>query len=138
MRTRIHKLCHEGDIIIQWDTESPEEIAKARQAVLDLKNQGYEFFLADGSPAPDEVSAGGGSLTVRRITVHEVLSPPVTNSASITEQLEGHSVALANEKSWADNLPKTRRGRAPKAAANTTAQPPQERVVVAARANRGG
>ncbi len=125
MNVRLHKLCAEGDILIQWDTEDPVEIAKARLAVLALKNQGYSFFLADGSPAPDEVSAGGGSLTVRRIDVEEILNPTATDGASVVGAVTGTTEGT---------LPK--RGRGGRKPAATPA--PKDRVVVAARPNSGG
>ncbi len=72
--TTLTILDHEGDTTLTWDPQNPEETAAARDTVLDLKKQGYAFFLVDGNPA-DEVTAGQGTLIVRKLTAQEVLEP---------------------------------------------------------------
>lgn len=59
-------LCSQGDLKITWDPSDDAEVAGARAEVAKLKEMGYSFFVADGQPA-DEVSAGGGELTFRRV-----------------------------------------------------------------------
>ena len=73
MRNVINVLDPTGDIEITWDPDNPEEVAKARQMVLDLKSKGYSFFLVDGSEAPDEVTAGKGTLKARLVDAEELV-----------------------------------------------------------------
>jgi len=89
-KTVLHILCAEGDIRLTWDSSNQAEVAEARAAVLDLKRQGFQFFLIDGSLAPDEVSAGQGTLNCRRVEAEallpaeapvEVAAPPETIGA---------------------------------------------------------
>lgn len=62
-----------GDFEIRWNDENAEEREQARRAVLDLKRQGYSFFLIDGSAA-DEVAAGKGALNCRRADPETLLA----------------------------------------------------------------
>ena len=62
-----------GDTKLTWDPDNPGECASARETVAALKAQGYTFFLVDGKPA-DEVTAGGGTLVVRKLTADEVVA----------------------------------------------------------------
>lgn len=78
-----------------------------------LKGLGYVFFLTDGKPA-DEVSAGGGTLLVRRIEADEIIPSPEPPTTSLPEEQSKPG----------------RRGRPPKAKADAS--------VVAVRPVRGG
>lgn len=73
--TELIVLSHEGDTTITWDDGDEKAREEARQTVADLRRQGYSFFLVDGRPA-DEITAGGGTLIVRKLTADEVLAPP--------------------------------------------------------------
>jgi len=55
-----------GHLTLSWDSDNDQEVAAIREEVARLKEAGYSFFLADDTPA-DEVAAGKGSLSVRRI-----------------------------------------------------------------------
>jgi hypothetical protein len=72
--TTLIVLSHEGDTTITWDDADEKAREEARQTVADLKAKGYAFFLVDGRPA-DEITAGGGTLIVRKLTAEEVLAP---------------------------------------------------------------
>jgi len=73
--TTLTILGHEGDSTLTWNPQDPQEVAAARLTVLDLSKQGYAFFLVDGTPA-DAVTAGQGTLIVRKLTPEEVVEPP--------------------------------------------------------------
>lgn len=66
MRVGIEVLNGSGHLNLEWDTEDPDAVAKAREEVATLKAAGYSFFLADGAPA-DEIRAGAGHLTCVRV-----------------------------------------------------------------------
>lgn len=62
----IHALTSAGDLTITWDPEQPDQVAEAQQAFEDLKAQGYQFFLVDGSTV-EEITTGQGALKCRRV-----------------------------------------------------------------------
>lgn len=66
MIAEIAVLNSSGDLKITWDPEDADAVANAREEVAGLRAMGYSFFIADGSPA-DEVAAGRGELTFRRV-----------------------------------------------------------------------
>jgi len=70
----MHVLCSTGDIQVTWDSNDSASVANARSEVESLKDQGYSFFLVDGSPA-DAVQAAmaNGTLVCRRISAEEVV-----------------------------------------------------------------
>ncbi len=103
-----------GDTRLTWNPADPTECAEVRKTIADLKVQGYTFFLVDGAPA-DEVTAGAGTLLVRRLTADEVV-------ASESEPRPGASPDPETDP------PAKRRGRPPKAV----------RAVVAVRPVQGG
>lgn len=83
-------LSHEGDTTITWDDSDTKAREEARQTIADLKAKGYSFFLIDGRPA-DEITAGGGTLIVRKLTAEEVVEPPNDEPlATLPEAEPGH------------------------------------------------
>jgi hypothetical protein len=101
-----------GDTKLTWDQNNPEECEAARQTVADLASRGYQFYRTDGSPA-DAVTAGGGTLLVRRLKPEEV----VTETAPVPETREeplAHETP--NESVGPDRAGPKRRGRPPKSA----------------------
>ena len=123
MRTTLHILDHTGDIELRWDHSNPQETAEARQAVLDLKRQGYSFFLVDGNPAPDEFTIGQGLLNCRRIEAESLIPETTEGAAEATPVRETDAAPSAVQ-------PKRGRGR--------PRQAPPDRTVVASRPMRGG
>ena len=73
--TELIILSHEGDTTLTWDDNDPAAREEMRQTVADLAVRGYSFFLTDGRPA-DAVTAGGGTLIVRKLRAEEVVEPP--------------------------------------------------------------
>ena len=44
-----------GHITLTWDPSNPDDVAKARKEIDDLKAAGYTFFAVVGSPGDDEI-----------------------------------------------------------------------------------
>ncbi len=93
----LHVLNTQGDVTIGWDADDPASVAKARQEVEALRLAGFQFFLVDGSPA-DEVAAGRGRLSARRVEAEELLPP----------EPQGETAAAASDQ---EETPKRGRGR---------------------------
>jgi hypothetical protein len=110
-------LDHTGHDTLTWDHDDEAGREKARQLVADLKKAGYAFFEVSGEPA-DEVSAGKGTLVVRKLTAEEVIALPQEEIPIVAEPPA--------------EQPK-RRGRPRK-----DASAPPKREVVATRPIRGG
>lgn len=78
MHGSLHVLDSTGDIKISWDTENPAEVEEARKAIDKLAEDGYVFFLADGS-ALGNVADAKGMVISRMISAEEakpVATPP--------------------------------------------------------------
>ncbi len=63
-----------GHLTIKWDPANEEDANHVREEIQRLKAAGYSFFTSDDQPA-DEVTAGKGELTFRRIEAEEVTKP---------------------------------------------------------------
>lgn len=68
-------LDHTGDTCLTWDASDPASVESMRATVETLKQQGYSFFLVDGRPA-DAVTAGAGTLIIRKLQAQEVTEAP--------------------------------------------------------------
>lgn len=53
-----------GHLRLQWDPDSPEDVAQAEAEIERLRTLGYRFFAVIGDGA---VSAGGGALLFERV-----------------------------------------------------------------------
>lgn len=85
MITTLHFLNETGDLKLTWDTSSPADVERARKEVLELKGQGYSFFLVTGEPA-DEIAAGQGVLDCRRVDAEELLTGATASAAPAQEK----------------------------------------------------
>lgn len=72
-----------GDLKLTWDHASEPDRARAREELDRLEAAGYSFFLTDDSPA-DAVTAGAGTLLVRRTTAAELTQPDETPADEAT------------------------------------------------------
>jgi hypothetical protein len=75
MTTTLSILNGSGDQTLTWNHNIPEDVAKIREIIAALKSAGYQFFLVDGTPA-DEVTAGAGTLIVKKLTAEELTAAP--------------------------------------------------------------
>lgn len=114
MKCRMAVLDHSGHLSVEWDPNNEAEVAGAREEVERLRSLGYSFFLTSGERA-DEVAAGRGKLSVRRVDDPiAAMAPPEPPEAP-----EPDTIGLAAPR---------RRGRPPKA----------ETEAIAVRPMRGG
>lgn len=65
-RNTLKILDSSGHLELTWNPDNPTEVAEARAEVARLRSLGYQFFLVDDGPA-DEIAAGHGKLSVRRV-----------------------------------------------------------------------
>ena len=115
MMTTLSVLTPSGDQELTWNHDDPTQVQNARAAVAAMRLLGYSFFLQDGTEAQDEVAAGQGSLSVRRVSAEELLAPetpePLNDDPHIATQMAAQAVYEADQPAEAEPAVKPRRGR---------------------------
>lgn len=121
MITNLSILSPLGDQELTWNPSNAEQVAAARAAVQNLKALGYSFFPADGTTPADEVTAGNGALSVRRVSAEELLPPelplvcldPPLRALPISEDRTPEQLAADGDAPREEQPKKGRRGRKP-------------------------
>jgi hypothetical protein len=125
MNATIAILNGRGDTRLEWDPADPARCEEMRQMVADLKSRGYVFFLADGATPADEVSAGAGTLLVRRVEADDVVDVAIEAATRPAPGPEPEPEPAPPAETGTGPDTKRRRGRPPKAPAVVAVRPIQ-------------